>query len=102
MSKEYKKNKKKEARHRNYKFIGNIKDKSECLICFDKQKLTFHHRDPKKKKNNVQRLASMGLSLSAIKAEIEKCDLLCEECHRLVHKIGLKKYKKFKDYIKDK
>ncbi len=83
-----KKNKKKEARHRNYKYIKQIKEKGRCLLCLIKDKeckLTFHHREPKKKIKEIQRMASMGLSLSRLKSEIEKCDLLCEECHRFVH-----------------
>ena len=98
-----KKNKRKQARQRDYDYIGKIKEKGECLICLirdNESKLTFHHRDPKKKINNVQRLASMGLSITAINREIEKCDLLCEECHKMVHQIGIYKYEKFKRFLR--
>lgn len=98
-----KKRKKIAVRERNYKYIGKIKDQGECLLCLTKENLTFHHRQPKKKKDNIQRLASQGLSISAIGKEIEKCDLLCEECHRLVHeKIGIQKYNKFIRYLKNR
>ena len=103
-----KRNKRKEARQRNYKYIKQIKKEGECFLCLIKDKeckLTFHHREPKKKKKEVQRIASMGLSLRRLKSEIEKCDLLCEECHKFVHLSrtnNLKKYNKFIEFLKKK
>lgn len=47
--------------------------------------LDFHHLDPTKKDFN---LSSHKLTQSAeekIKAELEKCVLLCSNCHRLTH-----------------
>lgn len=98
-----KRNKRKEARQRNYKYIKQIKKGGRCLLCLikdEKCKLTFHHRDPKKKKKEIQRIASSGLSLTRLKSEIEKCDLLCEECHRMIHLNSLRNLKKYNDFIK--
>jgi hypothetical protein len=43
----------------------------------------FHHRDPNKKEFNIRDLR--GASFERLRAEIEKCDLLCACCHRLEH-----------------
>lgn len=48
---------------------------SEHFSFFD-----LHHRDPRLKDRNV-----LGLGLPRIKAELEKCDVLCPNCHRMVH-----------------
>ena len=47
--------------------------RSECL--------QFHHRDPKQKLFNVGQWIRNGVSLQTLKAEIEKCDVLCANCH---------------------
>lgn len=73
---------------------------SECLNC--KIKLTednssifdFHHRDPKEK--DIDLVKIKGRSWERVVVELDKCDLLCANCHRLVHaklhkeRIGLK------------
>lgn len=46
--------------------------------------LDFHHKDPKNKKFEVGHLAAR-LSLKRLKEEIEKCIVLCANCHRKVH-----------------
>ena len=42
--------------------------------------LEFHHRDPKEKNRKIKRL--MFQKWDRIVKEIEKCDLLCANCHR--------------------
>ena len=46
--------------------------------------LDFHHPDPSKKEGNVVRLMSSGYYKRAYK-EIEKCIVLCANCHRIHH-----------------
>jgi len=92
------KKRRKVRKDHNYEYLKRVKEKGECLICFSKEKLTFHHRIPKKKKNTVTNIAKT-YSFSALKRELNKCDLLCEECHRLIHKMGLSKYQRFKKYF---
>jgi len=52
----------------------------ECTSIFD-----FHHRDPSKKEFALNGNSINRYSLVKIWAEAEKCDLLCANCHRLIH-----------------
>ena len=47
--------------------------------------LDFHHRNPKEKDFEVSIAVSRGWSKKRILAEIEKCDVLCANCHRKYH-----------------
>ena len=58
----------------------------ECVRCgvkYDGYNLAifhFHHRDPTTKSANIA-----NLSLAASLDELDKCDLLCANCHALTH-----------------
>src|SRR6185369_6681821 len=68
---------------RNKTFIAEyLKDKS-CLDCGNKDTvvLHFHHRDPKNKFSEVSTMSHRGYSLENIVKEINKCDVLCSNCH---------------------
>ncbi len=59
----------------------------KCQICgYDKciRALDFHHRDPEKKDFG---LSAKGYTRSwdSVKTELDKCILLCSNCHREVH-----------------
>jgi 5-methylcytosine-specific restriction endonuclease McrA len=59
----------------------------KCIVCkYDKCKraLGFHHLDPKKKEFGI---SSKGITRSWEKTrkEIDKCVLLCANCHMEVH-----------------
>ncbi len=59
----------------------------KCTICGYKKctrALTFHHLDPSKKKFG---LSARGITRSweKTKAELEKCVLLCMNCHMEIH-----------------
>jgi hypothetical protein len=60
----------------------------QCSVCgYNKclAALEFHHRDPEEKDFEIG--STRGKSWSSIKAEIDKCDLLCANCHRELHSI---------------
>jgi hypothetical protein len=46
--------------------------------------LDFHHRDPKEKDIDVSTLIRKGNKNKILK-EVEKCDVLCSNCHRDLH-----------------
>jgi hypothetical protein len=61
--------------------------KTACIECGETHPacLDFHHRDPAAKEGTVARLVAKNVKLERVKAEIEKCDVLCANCHRKLH-----------------
>ena len=45
----------------------------------------FHHRDPNEKEFGLAQNSGKNLSLERCKKEADKCDLLCKNCHAIVH-----------------
>jgi len=69
-----------EGRNLIYEFkLGN-----PCTSCGETNPivLEFHHLDPKTKRNDVSNMATHGYSIESIEKEIEKCIILCANCHR--------------------
>ena len=58
----------------------------KCQKCgYDKciAALTFHHRDPAEKEYQIATM--FGWSWARIMQELDKCDLLCANCHAELH-----------------
>jgi len=58
-----------------------------CVRCGDwlfPREMEFHHREPSSKEGNLSDLFRIA-SKEAILAEVAKCDILCRNCHRVVH-----------------
>ncbi len=51
----------------------------------DHRVLDFHHKDPLDKKDALANLSSHGKSKKTIMDEVNKCHVLCANCHRIVH-----------------
>lgn len=47
--------------------------------------LEFHHREPETKVALVSSLVAAGASKNKIMAEVEKCEVVCSNCHRKEH-----------------
>lgn len=60
--------------------------KCGCLKCGEKRTyvLEFHHRNPNEKVNTLAHMIKSS-SEANLKAELEKCDVLCANCHREFH-----------------
>ena len=59
---------------------------SKCLICnYDKciNNLQFHHLDPSKKEFSISH--SKSRSFNVLKSELDKCILVCANCHGEIH-----------------
>lgn len=57
----------------------------KCSVCgYGKciSALEFHHRDPTKKDFGI---SGTNKSFESIKAELDKCMLVCANCHREIH-----------------
>lgn len=73
------------ARHRAIEFVNGIKDGKPCADCgqtFDPVCMDFDHVRGDKN-DNVGSMVARGVALDRIQAEIEKCDLVCSNCHRV-------------------
>jgi len=64
-----------------------ILEQSECGLCGFNEvvSLVFHHPPEVDKVAPVSRMAGEGRSLDIIKAEVAKCVVLCQNCHRELH-----------------
>jgi hypothetical protein len=72
------------ARARNREKFRAYMTASACADCGirDFAVLDLDHRDPRDKLNEVSLLARQPISWSAIQKEINKCDVVCANCHR--------------------
>lgn len=81
--------KKKRDEHRKVirTFLNDLKKCSSCEFCGESHEacLVFHHKDPKEKDGNIANAITYGWSLVRLKSEIEKCQVLCANCHMKLH-----------------
>ena len=75
---------KENARQRAREFIAAYFATHPCVNCRESDPivLTFYHVHGDKR-NNVADMVRDGLGVESIKAEIEKCDVVCFNCHAL-------------------
>jgi hypothetical protein len=85
-NKEYYKKKSNITTDKNKKWYENLKKTLKCERCGENhpKTLDFHHRNPSEKFECVSLMIRM-YSLDKIKAEIDKCEVLCSNCHRKLH-----------------
>lgn len=64
--------------------IRDAKDRpcADCGKVYPYYVMDMDHRDPAKKLDSVSKMAGKA-STKAILAEIEKCDVVCSNCHRI-------------------
>lgn len=85
------KNKKNQRRNIKRKEISNkvqeYKADKGCKLCQEKHPacLTFHHVDPTIKTNTVSNFIRNRRTEEAIFEEIEKCEVMCLNCHAKLH-----------------
>lgn len=62
-----------------------IKKSLQCAVCgnADFRVLDFDHKDRESKEFDVGYGISKGYSIEKIKKEIDKCQVLCANCHRI-------------------
>ena len=77
----------KEQYRKKKELVQDIKSERKCAKCGEGRGycLDFHHLDPNKKDNTVARLTSNNYRLDKVYEEIEKCIVLCANCHREFH-----------------
>lgn len=65
-------------------YVNAHKSSQGCADCgeADSVVLDFHHLDPKEKVSEVSKMIVSRKPLKTIQAEIDKCIVLCSNCHR--------------------
>jgi hypothetical protein len=77
-----------ERADRNRQIVVRAKGDHRCQDCgeeFVSSKLHLHHRDPSTKVERVSKMVTYATE-AALRAEITKCDILCEPCHWAAHR----------------
>ena len=74
-------------RTRNFNYIKDYKADKGCQKCGENDyvALDAHHIDPTIKKHNLSILAKSSFSLEVVIEELNKCIILCSNCHRKFH-----------------
>lgn len=77
---EYVSERRRETKAKAIEYLGGA-----CSVCgYDKCQgaMDFHHKDPSEKDINI---AANHRSWNKIKQELDKCILVCSNCHREIH-----------------
>lgn len=77
----------KRNKNKNVEWYREYKSNLKCNRCPENHiaYLEFHHSDSEKKEFNVLTLIRSTYSIKKILIEIEKCEVLCANCHRKLH-----------------
>lgn len=67
--------------------VQELKAQCKCAKCGESRGyvLDYHHINPEEKENIVARMISNNYTLDSVFDEIEKCIVLCANCHREFH-----------------
>lgn len=67
--------------------IAAAKQGKRCRLCPEDAPccLSFHHPDPENKEFSISQARTLWPSWEQLEAEIAKCVLICENCHRKIH-----------------
>lgn len=88
----YKRKYKHKNKEKTRKFTNKVKLKYGCLDCGCKELCTLEFHHLKDKKYLISKMVSMGYTIKRIKEELRKCIVLCSNCHRKRHGLGLSWY----------
>ena len=71
------------ARARNREYVWNLKENTPCVDCgqtYPPYVMQFDHVIDEKR-DNVADMVRKSLSLETIQTEIDKCEIVCANCH---------------------
>ena len=77
----------KERREKIKTKFDEYKKKLKCEICGENHiaTLDFHHKNPSEKEISLSKVTTQTWGWDRIKSEIDKCIVLCSNCHRKLH-----------------
>ena len=78
------------TKSRNLQLMHRAKDVPcmDCGVCYSAWIMQFDHRDPSKKSFGLNICQARTRSVQQVKDEIAKCDIVCANCHRMLHADG--------------
>ena len=70
-----------------HEYIQGIKNQMYCADCGERHPaaLQFHHLNSDEKTFSIGKAVNRGFSLDRIKKEMQKCAVLCANCHAIRH-----------------
>ena len=68
-------------------WLKEYKKNLQCINCSENHIacLDFHHINKNNKESSVSNMVGIGNSVETIMKEIEKCIVLCKNCHAKIH-----------------
>ena len=81
--------------------VNDIKTSQKCAKCGESRSyvLDFHHKDPSVKDGTIARMTSNYNKIEDIQKEIDKCIVLCSNCHREFHHLEFMENITIEDYL---
>lgn len=81
--------------------VSDIKASQGCAKCGESREymLDFHHKDPSIKDGTIARITSNNNKMETIQQEIDKCIVLCANCHREFHHLENKEHITIEQYL---
>lgn len=71
---------------RNVVYVNDYKRDKSCMDCggsFPFPVMEFDHREGEDKDRGISYLVRRPVGLARLQAEMDKCDLVCANCHRI-------------------
>lgn len=77
----------KKRRNEIRRWLDEYRSTLSCVKCGESHPacLDFHHRDSKTKEFGLGNISGWGYGKQKLLREIEKCEVLCANCHRKAH-----------------
>ena len=75
----------KKQRKRNREYVKGIRERSCCIDCGESNSILLDFDHVKgNKKMNISDMSRSAYSIDSIQREIDKCEVRCSNCHRLI------------------
>ena len=71
-------------------FVRSVKMESGCVLCgyaVHPDALAFHHQDEDEKEWSINNMVARNCSKRRIRKEMNKCVVLCNNCHAVIRAI---------------
>src|SRR3989344_9205527 len=89
----YKNNKQSEKLHikkrklRIRRWFEEYKNTLKYILCSESHPavIDFHHKKWEEKERGIAQMVGYGYSIKKIKKDINKCQIVCSNCHRKIH-----------------